>query len=144
MSVQDFKNHRQYVPGYHIVTFTLLLLILAASGFTLFTAFRDHFMIRLSTLIFLIAVALFFIFFYLRIFALKAQDRAIRSEEMLRHFVLTGKKLSSDLDTLQIVALRFASDEEFPSLAEKAARENLSPAEIKKNIKAWKPDYYRV
>ena len=44
----------------------------------------------------------------------------------------------------QIIALRFASDEEFVELVERAIQENLSSAEIKKAIKNWKGDYYRV
>jgi hypothetical protein len=40
--------------------------------------------------------------------------------------------------------LRFASDDEFPALAEKAALENLSENDIKKAIKNWKADDYRV
>jgi hypothetical protein len=75
---------------------------------------------------------------------LKAQDRAIRAEESLRHFVLTGKPLDSRLRTGQIVALRFASDAEFPALAQKAAEEGLSSKEIKQSIQNWRADHYRV
>jgi hypothetical protein len=39
---------------------------------------------------------------------------------------LPGKLLPAGLTVSQIVALRFASDEEFPALATKAAAENLS------------------
>ena len=75
---------------------------------------------------------------------MKAQDRAIKVEEQLRHYVLTGKSLSTGLNMRQIVGLRFASDEEFPALAEKAEKENMSESDIKKEIKNWKGDYYRV
>jgi hypothetical protein len=84
------------------------------------------------------------VFYYLRAFALKAQDRGIRAEEKLRYFILTGKPLSSELKTRQIIGLRFASDEEFPSLVEKALKENLSEKDIKKSIKNWKSDFYRL
>jgi hypothetical protein len=77
-------------------------------------------------------------------FALKAQDRAIRAEENLRHFVLTGKLLPAGLRIGQIVALRFAADEEFVALAVKAASENLGSKEIKQSITNWKEDTYRV
>ena len=77
-------------------------------------------------------------------FALKAQDRAIRAEENLRHFVLTGKLLDPKLTVRQIIGLRFASDGEFVALAQRAAAENLSEDDIKKAIKTWKPDTYRV
>ena len=79
-----------------------------------------------------------------RIFALKAQDRAIRAEENLRHFALTGKLLDSRLTLRQIIGLRFASDGEFVSLAQKAADEKLSEDTIKRAIRQWRPDTYRV
>jgi len=44
----------------------------------------------------------------------------------------------------QMIALRFASDEEFPSLAQKAADQKMKSAQIKKAIRTWRGDYYRV
>jgi hypothetical protein len=44
----------------------------------------------------------------------------------------------------QIVALRFASDDEFPALARRAADESLPADAIKKSVQHWRPDYYRV
>jgi len=82
--------------------------------------------------------------FYARGFSLKAQDRAIKVEENFRHYVLTGKTFDSKLTVRQIIGLRFASDQEFPDLAKKAVDENLSEKEIKKSIKNWKADNYRV
>ena len=77
-------------------------------------------------------------------FALKAQDRAIRAEENLRHFVLTGKLLDPRISMRQVIGLRFAPDEEFVALARRAAEENLSEVDIKKAVKNWKADTYRV
>ena len=78
------------------------------------------------------------------IIALKAQDRAIRAEEKLRYFILTGKSMSNELSTRQIIGLRFASDDEFVDLVHKAQKEKMSEKEIKKSIKNWKADTYRV
>jgi len=58
--------------------------------------------------------------------------------------VLTGKLLDPRISVRQIVALRFASDAEFPALAVRAAEENLPPREIKQAIKNWRADEYRV
>jgi hypothetical protein len=80
----------------------------------------------------------------LRTYALKAQDRAIRAEESLRYFILTGKAIDTRLRMGQIVALRFASDNEFVALAEKAATEGLSGKQIKQLIQNWKADYRRI
>ena len=100
---------------------------------------------RLNALLFVLTgISLFTSYFLFRSFSLKAQDRAIRAEENLRHFVLTGKLLSKDLKINQIVALRFAPDEEFIGLAERAVKENLSNTDIKKAIKNWKEDTHRV
>jgi hypothetical protein len=79
-----------------------------------------------------------------RTYSLKVQDRAIRAEESLRHFVLTGKLLDSRLRSSQIIALRFASDAEFPALAQKAAEEGLSAKQIKESIQNWRADHNRV
>lgn len=79
-----------------------------------------------------------------RTYALKAQDRAIRAEEQLRHFMLTGKPFDSRLNIRQIIALRFASDEELPALAKKAAEEKLRSKEIKQQINQWREDNYRI
>ena len=75
---------------------------------------------------------------------MKAQDRAIKAEENMRHFMLTGKLLDSRITVRQIVGLRFASDEEIVALAKRAVEENLSEDAIKRAVKNWKGDYYRV
>ena len=73
-----------------------------------------------------------------------AQDRAIKAEENLRHFALTGKLLDGRLTPSQIIALRFASDNEFVILADRAIIENLSNKDIKKAIQYWRADHHRV
>lgn len=44
----------------------------------------------------------------------------------------------------QIVALRFADDEDFLTLTERSDLYSLSPAQIKKSLKTWNADYLRV
>lgn len=142
--MQNYKNHRQLVPGYHFIAFGILLVILFLSAYSLFTAIRDESLITMNVLLFLISIYMTIAFFYSRIFALKAQDRAIRAEESLRHFILTGKTFDNRLGIKQIIALRFAPDDEFLELCKKAAEENLTPEEIKREIKNWKEDNYRA
>jgi hypothetical protein len=89
-------------------------------------------------------ISLIFTGYYARMFALKAQDRAIRAEENLRHFAMTGKLHDSRLSLSQIIALRFASDDEFLGLAKKVTDENLTSKQIKAQIKNWRGDYWRV
>jgi hypothetical protein len=104
-----------------------------------------------ASLLVLISVVMFFMWFYLRSFALKAQDRAlkaqdraIKAEESLRFFILTGKPMNSDLTIRQVIGLRFASDDEYGALSNRAVKEKLSENDIKKAIQNWKPDTYRV
>jgi len=144
MEAQTYTNHRKLVPMYHGVLFFLLVLTLVGSGVNLYQSWGDHQRLYSASLILVLTVGVLILFFFCRIFALKAQDRAIRAEENLRHFVLTGKLLDSRLGPLQIVALRFAADGEFPPLAREAAEKSLAPNDIKKAIKNWRADYYRV
>ena len=95
-------------------------------------------------LIVLVSFVLLSLYLHSRVFALKAQDRAIRAEENLRYFILTGKRIDQRLTLAQIIALRFASDEELPALAQKAAEEGLSNEAIKKQIRVWRGDWHRV
>ncbi|MBK9247855.1 MAG: hypothetical protein IPM69_07035 [Ignavibacteria bacterium] len=97
----------------------------------------------LSILLFLIATALNFSFVFMRMFPLSVQDRLIRSEENFRMYLLTGKLLDPNITIPQIIALRFASDEEFVALAERALKENMSSKQIKQAIKQWRADYAR-
>ena len=62
----------------------------------------------------------------------------------MRHYVLTGKLLDPRLTVRQIIGLRFAFDEEFVPLAQRAVKAYLSEDEIKKAIKNWRADTYRV
>jgi hypothetical protein len=52
--------------------------------------------------------------------------------------------LDPKLTVRQIVGLRFAPDAEFVALARRAAAENLSEDAIKRAVKNWKADTYRV
>lgn len=144
MSTQSYANHRQIVPLFHGVLFFLILLTLIGSVVNLYQSWGDHQRLYSASLIVAILIALFMLFFFSRTFALKAQDRAIRAEENLRHFALTGKLLDPALSLRQIIALRFASDAEFVHLAERAGKDNLAPNDIKRAVQNWRADTYRV
>jgi len=144
MAEQNYSNHTQIVTPFHKVLVPMAALIFIGSLVNLYQSLGDHSRLYSASLITAISVALLLASFLSRIFPLKAQDRAIRAEENLRHYVLTGKLLDSRLAPLQVVALRFASDAELPELARKAAEKNMSPKEIKVAIKTWRPDTYRV
>ncbi len=144
MKEQNYSNHKQYVIGFHFITFSIIVLLLALSLYSVIYALKYRGNIVGSIMFLFTSVSLISLFFYLRVFALRAQDRAIRAEENLRHFVLTGKLLDSNLRMSQILALRFADDHEFPGLAGKAVSDNLSSDDIKKSVTKWKADHHRV
>jgi hypothetical protein len=141
MKQQNYKNHRQIVFGYYLMTGIPILILITLAIIMLINKDGD---LNTTILFLLTGWILLTMLFKSRGFALKAQDRAIRAEEHLRYFILTGKRLDVRITTPQIIALRFASDEEFPSLAQKAADENLSTDDIKKSIKNWRADLYRI
>ena len=141
---QSYEHHTQIVPMFHIVTFGLFVVTLIGSLVNLYQSVGDHSRLYSAALLVALIVGTIFTFFLARVFALKAQDRAIRAEEQLRHFVMTGTLLDSRLTIRQIIGLRFASDGEFVALAKTAAEQGLSERDIKKAVKAWRADTYRV
>jgi hypothetical protein len=129
---------------FHFFLFPLLVLTLIGSCVNLYFSWGDHHRLYSASLIVVLAFCLLMLMFLCRIFAVKAQDRAIRAEENLWHFALTGKLLDPRLTIRQIIGLRFASDDEFVSLAQEAADKNLAADAIKQAVKKWRADTYRV
>lgn len=144
MEKQDYGNHRRFVPPYHFLLTGLVLVSFLGSLYNLYRAFERGNGRGEAVLVLLIVVMVFIEGAYLRIFALKAQDRAIRAEESIRYFALQGTLFDPRLTIRQIIGLRFASDEELVALADRAAEEGLSENQIKKAIKDWRADAYRV
>ena len=142
MTTQNYKNHTQMVPGFHYIGLLSILALLIGSFINLYHSAPEN--LYSASLICLISFITVILWIYTRTFSLKAQDRAIRAEENLRYFVLTGKLFPVSLTISQIVALRFAEDAEFIQLVDRAVKENLSNKEIKLAIQNWKADFYRV
>jgi hypothetical protein len=144
LSTQSYENHAKIDFLYHRVLFTIFLFTLIGACVNLYRSIGDHQRLYSASLIVVIVVALIATALYARVYALKAQDRAIRAEEKFRHYVLTGKALDARLTMRQIIALRFASDGEFVELARKAAESGTEPKAIKQSIKSWKADNDRL
>lgn len=143
---QTYQNHRKIKPEtpFHKLYYALVVgLTVMATGNLCIAIYRASG--RFNAFMFLIiALSLATAYFLFRPFALKAQDRAIRAEENLRYFAMVGKLLPPTLTISQIIALRFAPDEEFLGLVERAVKENLSNNDIKKAIVNWKEDNHRA
>jgi Co/Zn/Cd efflux system component len=144
MNEQNYANHARYVKGFHFVLGSLLIIGAIVSLVNLWMQWSAKDEVLTAVLIVLLFVSGIFLFWFSRQFALKAQDRAIRAEENLRYFILTRKPLDSRITMRQIIALRFAPDDEFVVLVDRAINESLTPVEIKKAIKNWWADNYRA
>jgi hypothetical protein len=144
VATQDYSNHKQYVPIFHYVLFGILVLTFIGSLVNLYKSWGDHLRLYSASLLAVLTFSVIMLSLFCRVFALKAQDRAIRAEENLRHYVLTGKLLDSRLSVRQTVALRFSPDEEYVELARRAAGEQMTPDAIKRAIRNWRADLYRV
>ena len=139
---QNFLNHTHYVPLYHYLTFTVMAVLIVGASYNLFTGKQESSLINFLFL--LLVLTVISVSFHNRSFALKVQDRAIRAEENLRYFILTGKRIDQNITIYQLIALRFAEDDEFIKLVEETIKGNLTPRQIKKRIINWRPDYYRA
>ena len=144
MEEQSYAKHAQIVPLFHGALSGIIILAFLGSLYGIYRAASTGHGRLDAILIAALSIAAALLFLFCRTFPLKAQDRAIRAEENLRHFALTGKLLDKRLSLKQIIGLRFASDAEFPALAQRAADDSLTPDAIKREIKNWRPDYDRL
>jgi len=140
MADQSFQNHA------HRPTLTGALWILSAIALVLIIQqfrganTRDW---AILTLVF----AMFLVGWISRAYIVRLQDRIILLEMKVRLAELLPAGQDAQLAKLtkqQIIALRFASDEEVGALLDRAVRENLSPTDIKAAIRTWRPDLYRT
>lgn len=145
MKTQNFKNHARYYPLHHFIVTPLTLIFFG------WTVKRSSFETGESTSesIYFMILALIIVILPLmiRIYALKNQNRIISSEMRQRYFQLTGKPFEvkeKELRSDQIIALRFAGDDELLELIEQTINKNLSNKEIKLKVKNWKSDFSRV
>jgi Family of unknown function (DUF6526) len=144
MADQNYSNHGRMVPLFHYVAFSAALFpfVLCIIHF-IKTLGEGSGRLQAAGMLSM-ASAIILALWFARSFALRAQDRAIRAEENFRYYVATGKPLDSKLKMRQVIALRFAGDNEFVALAKKAVDENLSAKQIKTAITNWKADHNRV
>jgi hypothetical protein len=144
---QNYSNHTRWFPLFHFVVLPLLLLNLIEHLVRIYLAagsserWQQGFWALFAFVLLLFALAA-------RMMALKVQDRVIRLEERLRYKELLSAELAakaSDLPVDQMIALRFASDEELQDLAEQVLDGKLSTQkEIKMAVKNWRGDYLRA
>lgn len=139
---QNYENHAKFIPVFHYIALPLLFVNFFGALFRVTQEISFYTLNGVGLAISLIVVAVF-----TRLFALKAQDRVIRLEEQIRMQTFLPDALKAQVGRLtmgQIVALRFASDEELVDLTQDALDQNTSPNALKQAVKNWRPDYDRV
>ncbi len=140
---QTYANHTRTHPPFHFFLFpgSVVLLILTITNAIRHYPQLDAWILLLIGILFPVAVLL------IRVNALRVQDRVIRLEERIRLQALLSPELcarTSELTESQLIALRFASDDEVPGLVGKVLAGNMPAAEIKKSIMTWRADLFRV
>jgi hypothetical protein len=139
---QSLKNHAKLDPPYHVFIFLVLVVNLV---FAIYQEIRHH---DLASAWFLfLSVAVVVPLLRLRQYPLKVQDRVIRLEERLRLQSLAPAEWHTQIYRLsedQLIALRFAGDDEVLDLAKQALEHNLNRKQIKERISSWRADEWRV
>lgn len=139
---QTYANHVKWDPPFHffLVPVAVAQVIVALVHLFRFPSVGSGWLLVLS-------VAFLMTIGRMRAYGTGVQDRVIRLEERLRLSQVLQEPLSSrigELSDKQLVGLRFASDGELPALMQRALDEKLSPADIKKSVTSWRPDYSRI
>jgi hypothetical protein len=139
---QSLKNHARLDPAYHVLLLVVYVLNLVYAGFHLYRqpSLSSGWYLVLSLVVIVPLLKI-------RTYPLKVQDRVIRLEERLRLQTLAPQEWKTQLYRLnedQLIALRFAGDDEVVALAKQALEENLSRKQIKDRIRNWRADDLRV
>jgi hypothetical protein len=139
---QSYNTHRRFYPLHHFVVQPILIINMVVQ-IQRYMQHRDMYQFWQM----LLGIGLLLFAFTARGMALRAQDRVIRLEERLRLRELMPGQTSAinSLRTGQLIALRFAPDDEVPALFNRIVSGELVKAnQIKREIKVWRPDYLRV
>lgn len=147
---QTFENHPQPVNHLYVllVVLAIVLVISGVAVYKLNGAGKLELGVLLLVNNFLLVIAIALAAIRARFYSLCVQDRVIRLEMNVRlDKLLAGeqRERAKDLELGQLIALRFASDEELPGLVEKVLNDKITDRKtIKKMIKNWQADFQRV
>jgi len=139
---QTLASHARFDPLFHFFVLPVFALSVIAAVVHLIMHPGLH-----SAAFLVVSLAALTALFKIRLYGNKLQDRIIRLEERLRLASLLAEPLRSRIPELsedQLIGLRFASDAEVGELTQRALSEKLSRADIKKAVRNWRPDYWRV
>ena|SRR6478672_9223145 len=142
-SIQTRASHRRFIPLWHFFVLPVLIanVIIAGIRFYRVPNFGTGWSI-------VVAIALVLGIYLSRSMPLRAQDRVIRLEERLRFEKILPADLRGrvgDLTPEQMIGLRFAPDDEVTELTRRALNGELKTrSDIKREIRNWRPDHFRV
>lgn len=141
--MQTYASHRRFIPAFHFFALPVLGINVIV---TVMRFARD---VRAATgWSVLVALALFLAVLLLRGMPLRAQDRIIRLEERTRLDKLLPTDLRGRIGELtpgQLVAIRFAPDDEVPELMRRTLNGELKTQnDIKRAIRNWRADHLRA
>jgi hypothetical protein len=142
-TTQTFANHTRWHPPFHFFVLPVMLInfIWSIVQFVMSPGWNSGWWIVVS-------LALLLLTFFVRTNSLKVQDRIIRLEETIRYQRVLSPAVvqrSSALTVAQIVALRFAGDDQLEELVSAVAGGKFArPKDIKRAIKNWRADTFRV
>lgn len=140
---QTYATHTRWIPMYHFFAVPVLLVNVFVTAMQFV---RDPRPIMAWWVV--VAIALFLAVLVLRFMPLRAQDRVIRMEERTRLERLLPSDLRGRIGELtpnQLVAIRFAPDDEAPELVRRALNGELkTQKDIKSAIRNWRADHLRA
>jgi hypothetical protein len=142
-STQSYSNHTRFLPPFHffVIPVMLINLVIAIRRLVQIPDLATSWGV-------IFAAALLVLAFLSRVQAVSVQDRVIRLEMRLRLRELLPTDLQGrvyELTPRQLVAMRFASDEEMPELAREVLSGNLPTTKaIKMRVKNWQADSMRA
>jgi hypothetical protein len=140
---QIFATHRRWLPAWHFFAIPVLTINVVTNAVHLVRAPSV-----ISAWGVIVALALLTGITLSRVMPLRAQDRIIRLEERTRLERVLPADLRGrvgELSERQLIALRFAPDDEIPELTRRALSGELrTTGDIKRAIRNWRADHFRV
>jgi len=140
---QNYANHTRWHPPFHFFILPVML-INFIWAIVVFAKAPD----RNSGWWIVVSLALLMLSLFVRTYSIKVQDRIIRLEESLRYRQILSPAIIQEaaaLTTPQIIALRFAGDDELQELiGQTLAGKFAKTKDIKQAVRNWRADTFRV
>lgn len=142
-TTQTFANHTRWHPPFHFFVLPVMLInfVWSIVLFVMSPGWNSGWWVVVS-------LALLVLTFLVRLNSLKVQDRIIRLEETIRCQQVLSPTVRQQITALshaQVVALRFAADDELEELLGRVAAGNFARTrDIKQAVKNWRADTFRV